>query len=128
MFISTLHGFLIKDAKVSPTKSGDKLVNITVSVISNNPKNRGTKPAVRDLVNVSYFGKQSSTLDTYLQKGQQVVVTGNTYIDEYNGKSYLKVQADAKNLTLVGSNKSQDDQQTNSTPATTEQNDGNGDW
>lgn len=42
---------------------------------------------------VTAWGQQAEYVRDYVQKGNLLVVTGDAYNEEYNGKMYLKVEA-----------------------------------
>lgn len=101
MFCGQIVGFLIKDAKVTVLDTGSKLVSFAVSIRSENPKMRDAKPPVRDLVSVTTFINQNSKMDASLKSGLTVGINGKIYVEEYNGKTYVKMEAQSNAIEFV---------------------------
>lgn len=93
MNLVVLQGNLTKDAEIIETSKGTKIVRYSIAV------NRGTKGAdgksVADFFNVTALGGknglsegQVNFFNTYLKKGQQVIVRAQIHNNNYESKKH----------------------------------------
>ena len=87
------YGHLAKDAVVRTTQSGMQVTGFDVAV--NDRRKKQTY-----WFTVSYWGKGGANIAPMLTKGTAVVVCGNYEEEEYNGKTYKKINA--FEVTLAG--------------------------
>jgi len=85
MKVITIAGGIGKDAEVRRTQSGDAVTGFSVAV-SDRQKNT-------TWFDVSMWGKRGEALAPYLTKGGKVTVSGEFGTREYEGKTYLTVNA-----------------------------------
>ena len=94
MNIYTFSGNLGKDC--SSRQVGDKTVTaFSVAVKSGYGQNEQT-----NWIDCSIWGKRGDSLAPYLNKGQQVIVSGELSIREHEGKRYVQVRV--SEIDLVG--------------------------
>jgi single-strand DNA-binding protein len=98
----TVAGRLTKDAEIKQAQRDDFL-QFSVAVDDFNGKDKSTL-----FFDVSMFGKRIQTLQQYLTKGTSVAVAGDFGINEYNGKTYLKIRANEVTLQGGGNRKPAD--------------------
>jgi single-strand DNA-binding protein len=106
----TVAGRLTKDAEIKQAQRDDFL-QFSVAVDDFNGKDKS--PLFFD---VSMFGKRIQTLQQYLTKGTSVAVAGDFGINEYNGKTYLKIRANEVTLQGGGNRSSEPRQQQREEP------------
>ena len=99
---SVFSGNLGKDAEIRTTENGSKVASFSVATKAGWGKNE-----ITTWYNCSYWGKGGEAVAPYLKKGQMVVISGETWNEEYNGKTYAKMSC--VDVTLAGSR--QDPQQ-----------------
>ena len=93
----TIFGNCTKDAELRTTQGGQKVCGFTVAA-----NDRRTKEAL--FFEVAYWGKPGEAVAQYITKGSSVAVSGELSTREYNGKTYMQVNAN--NVTLGGGNRS----------------------
>ena len=91
----TIAGNIGKDAELRSTGSGDQVAGFSVAV------NDGFGDKKRTIwFDVSIWGKRAATLAPMLTKGGKVCVSGELSTREYEGKTYLTLNA--HDVTLMG--------------------------
>ena len=94
MNVFTFSGNLGRDCKPS-NAGGTNVVNFAVAVKSGYGQNEQTL-----WLDCALWGKRGDSLQQYLVKGQQVVVSGELGTREYEGKTYLTCRVN--DISLVG--------------------------
>ena len=94
MNVFTFSGNLGRDCKAGNV-SGTTVVNFAVAAKSGYGQNEQTI-----WVDCALWGKRGDSLQQYLTKGQQVVVSGELGTREHEGKTYLTCRV--SELSLVG--------------------------
>lgn len=94
MNVFTFSGNLGRDCKPG-NSGGTSVVNFTVAVKSGYGQNEQTL-----WLDCALWGKRGDSLQQYLVKGQQVVVSGELGTREYEGKTYLTCRVN--DISLVG--------------------------
>lgn len=84
----TIAGNCTKDAELRTTQSGSKVAGFSIAV---NDYENGQKTT--DYFEVSIFGKRGESVMQFAKKGARICVTGKLTTREYNGKTYLGVNA-----------------------------------
>ena len=97
----TIAGNIGKDAETRSTGQGDSVTSFTVAV---NDRKKNTT-----WFDVSLWGKRGQSLAQYLTKGGKVCVSGELSTREYEGKTYLQVNA--AEVTLMGGEARQERQE-----------------
>ena len=97
----TIAGGVGKDAVVRRTQGGDPVASFSVAV---SDRNRETT-----WFDVSLWGKRGESLAQYITKGTKITVCGELGTREYEGKTYLTVNAN--DVTLQGGGQRRDDSQ-----------------
>ncbi|TNE87042.1 MAG: single-stranded DNA-binding protein [Gammaproteobacteria bacterium] len=96
MNVFTFSGNLGKDCRKSSTQNGTVVCGFPVAVKSGYGDNQQTV-----WVDCTIWGKRAETgLTSYLNKGQQVVVSGELGTREYEGKTYITCRVN--DVDLVG--------------------------
>lgn len=101
MNVWTITGNLGKDAEIKATQGGTTICSFSVAVKSGYGQNERTT-----WVACALFGKRAeSQLPEYLKKGAQVCISGEAYLDEWQGQDgttqkMLKLNVDK--LDLIG--------------------------
>lgn len=81
-------GNCTKDAELRTTQSGSKVAGFSIAV---NDYENGQKTTT--YFEVSLFGKRGESVMQFAKKGAKICVTGKLTTREYNGKTYLGVNA-----------------------------------
>lgn len=84
----TIAGNCTKDGELRTTQSGHKVAGFSVAV---NGFEGGEKTTT--FFDVSIFGKRGENVMQFAKKGAKICVTGDLGTREYNGKTYLTVNA-----------------------------------
>lgn len=84
----TIAGNCTKDAEVRTTQSGQKVAGFSVAV---NGYEGGQKTTT--YFDVKVWGKRGEAIVQFARKGAKICVTGDLGTREYNGKTYLTVNA-----------------------------------
>lgn len=92
----TIAGNCTKDAEMRTTQSGSKVAGFSVAV---NGFENGEKTSI--FFDVSIWGKRGENVMQFAKKGAKICVTGELGTREYNGKTYLTVNA--HDFTPMGS-------------------------
>lgn len=88
MISLTILGTIGRDPEVRTTQSGQKVTNLSVACDSGFGDNKTTI-----WVRASMWGKRGETLAEHTSKGQQICLTGQMSLNEYNGKTYVELNA-----------------------------------
>jgi single-strand DNA-binding protein len=72
----------------------------------------------------AFFGRRAESVAQYITVGSQIAVNGQAYLEEYEGKKYLKVAVD--NVVLLGGGQQQAPAQAPAPPQPPQQPDGPG--
>lgn len=96
----TIGGRLGKDAVLRTAGSG-QVCSFSVAVDDRSGREKATY-----WFDVSLWGKRGEAIARYLTKGTQVAVSGDFRRREYEGKTYLEVNA--SDVTLMGGGERQD--------------------
>ena len=108
-------GAVGRDADVKSTPSGQSVFNVTVA------NNIGFGDRQQTLwVRVALWGKRAETLAQYLKKGQQVFVSGELSMREYqaaDGTTKSSLELNANIIDLLGKRNDQAGQAPTSAPA-----------
>lgn len=88
MFIATIAGRVGKDAKHTTTQGGTDICSFTVATDVGYGDRKQTL-----WVDVSKFGKGAQGLSNYVRKGDPITVSGELSTREYEGKTYLQLNA-----------------------------------
>lgn len=91
----TIAGNIGKDAVVRRTQAGDAITGWSVAVEERKGQEKRTI-----WFDCSMFGKRGEAVSQYLTKGTRVAVAGDLSTREYDGKTYLTVNANE--VTLLG--------------------------
>lgn len=91
----TAFGNATKNAEVRTTQGGNDICSFSIAV-----NDRRTKQAT--YFDVAYWGKPGVAVAPYITKGTPVVVSGDFTTREYNGKTYLQINANAVSLAGRG--------------------------
>lgn len=83
----TIAGRVGRDAETRPTNSGS-VTSFTVAVDQRNGRDKTT-----NWWRVSLWGKRGEGLAQYIRKGDNITVTGEFSLGEYEGKAQLNVNA-----------------------------------
>lgn len=97
----TIAGNITKDAELRRTQGGDSVLGFSIAV------NDRDKTAT--FFDCSVWGKRATALEPYLTKGTFACVTGAFSTREYEGKTYLQVNAGE--IAFTGGNRKMDDRQ-----------------
>ena len=99
MNIWTFTGNLGRDADVRYSAKGDVIAGFSVGVRSGYGEKASTSWA-----NCALFGKQAEALSPYLKKGQQVAVSGELTLRQYEGKNGAGQSLDVRvtSIDLIG--------------------------
>ena len=84
----TIAGNCTKDAEQRTTQNGSKVAGFSVAV---NGFANGEKTT--DFFDVSIWGKRGDAVMQFAKKGSKICVSGELGTREYNGKTYLTVNA-----------------------------------
>lgn len=84
----TIAGNITKDGELRTTQNGGKVAGFSVAV---NGFSGGQKTT--DYFDVSIWGKRGESVMQFAKKGAKICVTGELGTREYNGKTYLTVNA-----------------------------------
>ena len=84
----TIGGNVTKDAEQRTTQNGSKVTSFSIAV---NGYANGEKTT--DFFDVSVWGKRGEQCQQFAVKGAKMCVTGDLSTREYNGKTYLQVNA-----------------------------------
>lgn len=84
----TIAGNCTKDAEMRTTQSGSKVAGFSVAV---NGFENGEKTST--FFDVSIWGKRGENVMQFARKGAKICVSGELGTREYNGKTYLTVNA-----------------------------------
>ena len=103
-----LVGRLTRNAELKFTNSGFAISNIGLAVNRRVKKDDGYVDEV-DFIDITLWGKQAESLNSYLVKGKQIGVTGELRQNRYekDGKSHSKIFVSANNIQLLGSKSDQ---------------------
>jgi len=99
MNVYTFSGNLGKDAKLEATQGGTPIARFSVAVTSGYGDKKKTT-----WVSCGLFGKRAESLAPYLLKGQQVVVSGEASLNEWekDGQNHAQLSVNVNDVTLVG--------------------------
>lgn len=100
----TIAGNCTKDAEMRTTGGGHKVAGFSVAV---NGYENGAKTTT--FFDVSVWGKRAEQVMQFATKGAKISVAGELGTREYNGKTYLTVNA--WDFTPMGGGQSRDNQQ-----------------
>lgn len=89
---ASIYGTVGKDAELKPAGQSN-VVKWSVAV---NRKQGGQETTT--WVNCSWFGKRAEKVSDYIRKGDKIVVYGDLYGREYNGK--VSIDCDVSNIDL----------------------------
>lgn len=107
MNIWNFTGNLGKDCEIKYTKSGDAIGTFSVAVSSGYGDNKKTTWA-----NCALFGNQAkSKLPEYLTSGTSVAVSGEVFMEEWQGQDGVKnksLKVNVMKIDLIGSSKQKD--------------------
>jgi single-strand DNA-binding protein len=81
-------GHLGKEARALPGEQGGAGFSVATEAYL------GKDNKVTTWVDVALWGKRGESLRQYLVKGSFVIVRGTAWLEESNGKTYMKVRAD----------------------------------
>lgn len=84
----TIAGNCTKDGELRTTQSGQKVASVSIAV---NGYSNGQKTT--DYFDVSMWGKRGEAMMQFATKGAKLCVSGELGTREYNGKTYLTVNA-----------------------------------
>ena len=84
----TIAGNITKDGELRNTQNGSKVAGFSVAV---NGYENGEKTST--FFDVSLWGKRGENVMQFAKKGAKICVTGELGTREYNGKTYLTVNA-----------------------------------
>jgi single-strand DNA-binding protein len=84
----TIAGNCTRDAELRTTQGGHKLASFSVAV---NGYSNGEKTTT--FFDVSIFGKRGDAVQQFAKRGAKICVSGELGTREYNGKTYLTVNA-----------------------------------
>jgi single-strand DNA-binding protein len=84
----TIAGNCTKDGELRTTQSGQKVASVSIAV---NGYSNGEKTT--DYFDVSMWGKRGEAMMKFANKGAKLCVSGELGTREYNGKTYLTVNA-----------------------------------
>ena len=87
MHIITVTGNLGKDAENRTTQGGDTVCSFSVA----SKQGYGDR-ATTNWFRCSVWGKRAQSLGPYLLKGQQVTVSGELEVEDYQGKTQLNIR------------------------------------
>jgi len=96
----TLQGRLVRDPESRTAKSGTEICTFTVAVDSNRPP-KGDEKQEASFFRVTAFGKRGLTCQKYLNKGDEVSVSGDIELDVFvtqEGKTYANMQVIANEI------------------------------
>lgn len=101
--VVAISGRLTKDCECRYNKSGDATVTFTLAVNSSKRSNNGYE-SYANYFFVKFFGKAADNLSKYLNKGQQVNVTGSLSQERWgdNNDKKSRVVILASKCELVG--------------------------
>ncbi len=94
MFNAVIAGNIGKDAEIRPVGSS-QVSNFNVAV---EQRVKGEKTTT--WVRCALWGKRAEVLTQYLTKGSKVAVSGTLTTREYEGKTYIEIEA--SDVTLLG--------------------------
>lgn len=97
----TIAGNITKDGQLRRTQDGTAVLGFSVAV---NDRNKNAT-----FFDVSMFGKRGEGLEPYMKKGTFACVTGDFSTREYEGKTYLMVNANE--ISFTSPKPKMDDQQ-----------------
>lgn len=100
MNVWTFSGNLGRDAEQRVTKGGTEIVQFSVAVRAGYGDNEKTT-----WVRCSMFGKRGQAVAPYLNKGQQVVVSGEAHLHSWenkDGEEKHSMELRVNDVTLVG--------------------------
>jgi single-strand DNA-binding protein len=100
MNVFTFSGNVGKASDIRYTQNGDAVLQFSVAVRSGFGKNENTT-----WVSCNLWGKRAESLSPYIQKGTQVVVSGelnNRKWTNKEGQDQLSLEVRVNDLTLVG--------------------------
>lgn len=123
MNVFTFSGNLGSNAEQRTTGSGTNILQFSVAVSSGYGDRKKT-----NWVRCSLFGKRGESLAPYLIKGQQVVVSGEASLHEWekDGVTNKSLEVNVSDVTLVGGKPQQSAQQ--QAPQTQQSTGGMGDF
>ncbi len=101
--VVVLAGRLVRDAELRYTKSGAAVSGFSLAV--NRSVKRGDKwEDEASFIDATMFGKRAESLQQYLTKGTQLIVSGELEQQrwEQNGQNRSKVQVIVSDVQLVG--------------------------
>ena len=84
----TVVGNVGRDADLRTTPSGSSVLNFSVA---DNVYHKGEKKV--QWFRVAIFGKRAEALAEHIKKGSTVAVSGEVFMEVYNDKSYLEMNA-----------------------------------
>lgn len=99
MNVFVFSGNLGKDARLESTQGGTPIARFSVAVTSGYGDKKKTT-----WVSCGLFGKRAESLAPYLLKGQQVVVSGEASLNEWekDGQNHAQLSVNVNDVTLVG--------------------------
>lgn len=99
-----LIGRLTRDPEVRTTVNGSKVANFSLAV------NRQFKTQEVDFINIVAFGRQADFSESYLSKGQLILVEGSLHINKWTDRNDIKRQSAeiwVNNMTFMETKKAQ---------------------
>lgn len=84
----TIAGRIGRDAETRNTQAGDSVTSFTVAVDQRNGRDKST-----NWWRVSIWGKRGESLSPYIRKGENITVSGEFSLTEYEGKAQLNIRA-----------------------------------
>ena len=92
----TIAGNVTKDAEVRQTQNGSSVTSFSIAVNYWDGKEKQTM-----FFDISMWGKRGENVVRFAKKGAKMTVTGDFSAREYNGKTYMQVNA--SDFTPMGS-------------------------
>lgn len=85
-----------RDAELKRTKNGDDVLSFPIGATQGYGDNKKT-----NWYRCSVWGKRATALHPYLLKGTMVNISGELEIDEYEGKTQLKIAVDPNGVDIL---------------------------
>lgn len=98
-------GTVGRDAELRQTQGGDAVLSFSLAV--DNGKDRDGNKRDATWYDCSLWGKRANSLQSHINKGDKLTVTGRPSAREHNGKVYM--QCSVNELTFQGGGQRRDD-------------------
>lgn len=85
-----------RDAELKRTKNGDDVLSFPIGATQGYGDNKKT-----NWYRCSVWGKRATALQPYLLKGTMVNISGELEVDEYEGKTQLKIAVDPNGVDIL---------------------------